>query len=234
LEETMRARQIMTKKVRTVGPDTPVRQIAKLMVKARVSAMPVVDAKNRVLGIVSEGDLLRRRETGTDRRYSWWLDLISDPNVRAADYAKSHGLAARDVMSRSVVSVTTDTDISEIADVLEKWSIKRVPVLAGGKLAGIVSRGDLVRALAKSQAKKRRRQSDTAIREALRRAMKRTSWGGDALVNYTVNKGVVELYGLAASSAARDGLRVLAENIDGVRRVKDDLQVRPALIYGAS
>lgn len=230
----MRARQIMTKKVFTVGAETPVRTIAKLMVKARISAVPVVDGKSRVVGVVSEGDLLRRRETGTAKRYSWWLDLISDPRARAADYAKSHGLKARDVMSRSVVSVTTETDVGEIADVLEKYDIKRVPVLSGGKLAGIVSRGDLVRALAGAKAKKPRKQSDTAIREALRRGIQRAGFGGEAMVNYTVAKGVVELYGLAASQAARDGLRVLAENIAGVRRVNDQLQVRPALIYGAS
>lgn len=228
----MRARQIMTKKVLTVAPETPVRQVAKLMAKARVSAVPVVDSKKRVLGIVSEGDLLRRPETGTTKRYSWWLDLVSDPAARAADYAKSHGLAARDVMTRSVVSITTDTEIADVADVLEKYQIKRVPVLAGGRLAGIVSRGDLVRALANTQAKKRRRQSDTAIREALRRAMKQTSWGNDALVNYSVSKGVIELYGFTASRAARDGLRVLAENIAGVRRVKDEMQVRPSLVNG--
>jgi CBS domain-containing protein len=229
----MRARQIMTKKVHTVAPETPVRQIAKLMVKARISAVPVVDAKKRVLGIVSEGDLLRRRETGTGKRYSWWLDLISDPRARAADYAKSHGRTARDVMSRSVVSVTGDTEVGEIADVLEKWDIKRVPVLSGGRLAGIVSRGDLVRALARAKPKKQPKQTDAAIRETLRRAIKNTAWADGAMINYSVTKGVVELYGLAPSQAARDGLRVLAGNIAGVRRVKDDLQVRPSLIYAA-
>lgn len=229
----MRARQVMTKKVQTVTPDTSVRRIAQLMAKARISAVPVVDAKKRVLGIVSEGDLLRRRETGTARRYSWWLDLLSDPRARAADYAKSHGLTARDVMTRTVVSVAPDTDVADIADVLEKWDIKRVPVLAGGKLAGIVSRGDLVQALASAKARPRRRKSDAAIREALARAIKNAGWADGLMVNYTVAKGVVELYGLAASQAARDGLRVLAENIAGVRRVKDDLQVRPALMHGA-
>lgn len=229
----MRARQIMTKKVLAVAPDAPVRKIAKLMVKARISAVPVIDPKKRVLGIVSEGDLLRRRETGTTRRYSWWLDLLSDPRARAADYAKSHGLTARDIMSRSVVSVAPDTDVAEIADILEKWDIKRVPVLAAGKIVGIVSRGDIVHALAGAKAKPKRRQSDAAIREALRKAIRNAGWVDGAMVNYSVAKGVVELYGLTASQAARDGLRVLAGNIPGVRRVKDELQVRPAVVYGS-
>ena len=227
----MRAREIMTKRVRTVKAETPVRDIARLMLKQRISALPVVDAKRRVLGIVSEGDLLRRPESGTAPRRSWWLDLLTDASSRAREYAKSRGRCARDVMTRTVVSVTPETDAADIADVLEKWKIKRVPVVRGEKLVGIVSRRDLLPAVAQGR-RRGGKVTDAAIGDALRREIGRNAWASSALVNFTVTKGVVELLGLVRSIDERDALRVMAEAAPGVRAVKNRLRLQP--VYAMS
>src|SRR6516165_4248713 len=148
----MRAMDVMTTGVITVDPDTSVQAIATLLSERGISGVPVVDAADRLLGIVSEGDLLHRVETGTERltrrRRSWWLDTIASDQELARDYVKSHGRTAKDVMTREVISVTDTTDLTEIAMLLETKRIKRVPVLREGKLVGIVSRANLVRALA--------------------------------------------------------------------------------------
>jgi len=152
----MRARDVMTPDVITVDPDTSVQAVAKLLSERGISGVPVVDAADQLVGIVSEGDLLHRVETGTDRRperltgrrRSWWLDTIASNEELARDYAKSHGRTAKDVMTRDVISVTDTTELADVAMLLETKRIKRVPVLRDGRLVGIVSRANLVRALA--------------------------------------------------------------------------------------
>src|SRR5271166_3644258 len=149
----MRAMDVMTTHVITVGPDTSVQEVAKILSERSISGVPVVDAENRLIGIVSEGDLLHRVETGTERRVqrrrrSWWLDTIGSDEELARQYIKSHGRTAKDVMTREVISVSDTTELADIAMLLETKRIKRVPVLRDGKLVGIVSRANLVRALA--------------------------------------------------------------------------------------
>jgi len=148
----MRAMDVMTTGVITVDPDMSVQAVAKLLFERGISGVPVVDAADRLVGIVSEGDLLHRVETGTERvagrRRSWWLDTIASDQELARDYVKSHGRTAKDVMTREVIAVTEATDLAEVAMLLETKRIKRVPVLRDGKLVGIVSRANLVRALA--------------------------------------------------------------------------------------
>jgi CBS domain-containing protein len=146
----MRAQDVMTSPPITVGPDTPVIDIARLLVERGISAVPVVDAGGRAVGIVSEGDLLRRSEIGTERPRSQWLELLLDRSVQAADFSKAHGLFARDVMTRDVISVSPDTDLGEIAQILEQRRIKRVPVVQDGVPVGIVSRANLLRGLVAS------------------------------------------------------------------------------------
>src|SRR5688500_4301503 len=143
----MKASDIMTSPVITVGPDTAVRHIARLLFEHRISAVPVLE-KGKLVGIVSEADLLHRHEIGTDRSVrNWWLQLVSaDRSI--SDYVRSHATRARDIMTREVAAVTPDTPLAEIATLLEKRRIKRVPVLLDGRLAGIVSRSNLVQALA--------------------------------------------------------------------------------------
>src|SRR5690606_11257928 len=143
----MRARDIMTTSVVTVSPETRVPDIARVLLERRISALPVVDGAGRVIGIVSEGDLLHRAENKTERRRSWWLDLISSADTLAEDYVKSHGLTAKDVMNAPVISATPDASLAELATLLERHGIKRVPILENGALVGIVSRADLLRGL---------------------------------------------------------------------------------------
>jgi CBS-domain-containing membrane protein len=125
----MKARDVMTAPVVTVPPETSVSEIARLLIERRISAVPVVDRSGKILGIVSEGDLLRRAETRTERRRPRWLEMLLDSSIRAADFAKAHGATAGDVMTREVIAVSPETDLAEIADVLERSRIKRVPVV---------------------------------------------------------------------------------------------------------
>src|SRR5436190_4302351 len=141
----MKAVDIMTARVVTARPDTRVSALAHLMSDNGISAVPIVDAEDRVVGIVSEGDFLRRGETDTQRRRGRWLRAFADPETLAGEYVKANGRTAADVMTRQVISVVEDTSVPDIVDLLERHDIKRVPVLRERKLVGIVSRGNLVR-----------------------------------------------------------------------------------------
>src|SRR3974377_2500339 len=144
----MQAIGIMTSEVIAVDEDATVAAVAKLLAERGISGVPVVDENNRVIGMVSEGDLLHRAETGTERRRSWWLDMMVSKNKRAGDYIKSHSGKVKDIMTRNVLSVTETTPVADIALLLETNRIKRVPVVRDGKLVGIVSRANLARGLA--------------------------------------------------------------------------------------
>ena len=223
----MLARDIMTRNVLVVTPSTAVEEIARLLVTNRVSAVPVVDDNKTILGIVSEGDLLRRPETGSGRRRSWWLELLSDTPTLASDYVKSHGRRARDVMTPRVISVTEDTELGDIADLLETRQIKRVPVAREGKLVGIVSRADIIRALAQRQAPAPTGSiDDNSIREALMAKLDAEPWAEATFINVVVKDGVVTFNGLVSSRAQSAALRVLAEGVPGVKLVEENTQVR--------
>ncbi|MCK6452658.1 MAG: CBS domain-containing protein [Alphaproteobacteria bacterium] len=226
----MLAKDVMTSEVCTVGPDTGVGEIARLLLDRRISAVPVVDAAGKLNGIVSEGDLMRRTETGTERRRSWWLELLSENRDLAHEYVKSHGLTAKDVMTPTVVTVSEDTTLSDIASTLERNRIKRVPVLREGKLVGIVSRANLLQALAAAGTKKAKAPAgDRALREAVLQSFKSQTWTPDLTVNVTVKDGQVSLYGLVASEDERRALRVAAEQLAGVGKVNDQLSVSSVL-----
>lgn len=221
----MVARDVMTTRVVTVKPESSVREVAQLLLEHRISAVPVVDADGRILGIVSEGDLIGRPEIGTPRRRSWWLAWFGGAGEGAAEYVKAHGRHARDVMTRGVVSIAEDTPLGEVAQLLEERQIKRVPVVHDEKLVGIVSRADLLRALASAKDRTRPtgESSDQAIREQLLTVLDRQSWAMLARVNVTVADGIVHLWGLADSEEQRRALLVAAEGIPGVRGVQDHL-----------
>ena len=216
----MTASDIMTCPVITVGPDTLVRHIAGLLLEHRISAVPVLE-KGKLVGIVSEADLLHRHEIGTERSARGsWLQLFSTDRP-IADYVKSHATRARDIMTRDVVTVTPDTPLAEIATLLEKRGIKRVPVLQGGRLAGIVSRSNLVQALAaKGRLLNAGDSGDGAIRVRLSAELERQPWW-PIVSNVIVTDGVVHYFGMVDSEAQRQPARVAAENVPGVRRVED-------------
>lgn len=220
----MKASDIMTSPAITAGPDTPISKIAALLLGHHISAVPILD-EGRLAGIVSEGDLLHRHEIATERHAragSWWLRLFSEDRS-AAQYVKSHARQARDVMTRDVVSVAPETPVAEIADLLETRGIKRVPVLRGGTLVGIVSRANLVQALAVAARRDKPAQpsTDDAIRGRLLSELQRCSWWRPAWSNVLVSEGVVHYWGTIDSEDERDAARVAAENIAGVRGVED-------------
>ncbi len=230
----MQASDIMTAKVVTVSVDTDVEVIARLLLERRISAVPVVDSSDHILGIVSEGDLIRRPETETERHRSWWLRLLADKTERAEEYVKSHGRRADHVMTRDVVTVTEDSNVGEIAELLEQRRIKRVPVVRDGKLVGIVSRANLLQGLA---AHKERIEApttdDRSIRDRVLAVLNEQDWVSHGGLNVIVNDGVVELWGWAESQKERDALRLAAKSVEGVREVKDRLGKLAPWVWGA-
>ena len=227
----MRAMDIMTSEVITIGEDATVPEAAKLMVERGISAVPVVDLENRIVGMVSEGDLLHRAETGTERRRSWWLDMVSSTNKLAGEYIKSHSAKVKDVMTRDVLSVTEETPAADIAVLLESNRIKRVPVVKDGKIVGIVSRANLVRALAMTitEGVGTAEVDDRTIRARLLSELKAQKWAEVSPANVTVKDGIVHLWSSFLSEQERRALIVAAENVPGVRRVEDHM--RPVAAY---
>jgi CBS domain-containing protein len=228
----MRAMDVMTSEVITVDEDASVQAVAKLLAERGVSAVPVVDRENRVIGMVSEGDLLHRTETGTERRRSWWLDMMASTNKLAGDYVKSHSGKVKDVMTRDVISVTETTPVADIAVLLETNRIKRVPVVRDGKLVGIVSRANLVRALAMTinEATDGAEADDRSIRDKLLAELKAEKWAEVSPANVTVKDGVVHLWSSYLSEQEKRALVVAAENIPGVRGVEDHMRPVPAYL----
>jgi len=227
----MRATDIMTSEVITVEENATVQAAAELMAEHGISALPVVDKDTRVIGIVSEGDLLHRAETATEQRRSWWLEMMTSTNQLAGEYIKSHSAKVTDVMTRDVISVTDATPVADIAVLLETHRIKRVPVLRDGRLAGIVSRANLVRALAMTinERASSTEADDENIRNKLLAELKAQKWAEVSPANVTVKDGVVHLWSSYLSEQEKRALVVAAENIPGVRRVEDHM--RPVPVY---
>jgi len=222
----MRASDVMSINVSVAWPDTSVQEIARRLCERQVSALPVVDAEDRVLGIVSEGDLMRRVELGTDVRRSWWLDLLSSDASLAGDYVKAHGRTARDVMTRPVITVDEATDLKDVARLLESKHIKRVPVLRGGKLVGVVSRADIIRGLIAAGAgwPRARTRDDASIRTAIQEELRKLPFAVGAHANAIVEDGIVHLWGHVETPEQRNGIRVAVENIPGVKQVVDNMK----------
>jgi len=226
----MQAQDVMSTVVATIDAGATVQEAAKLMLERRISALPVMDSKDRVIGVISEGDLVRRTELGTGAARSWWLRLFAEN--AAQDYLKTHGTSMSDVMTRPAVSVRRSAPLHEVARLLEKHRIKRVPVLEAGRLVGIVSRADLVRRLATSPARPApRASSDRALR---RQVLKQVAQSGvDTLyVNVTVEGGTVHLWGSVRSALEQKALRAAAKAA-GIRKVEDHTFVMPLRLMGA-
>jgi len=221
----MQARDIMTPDVISVAPDTSIAEVVRLMLAHRISAVPVLD-EGRVVGIISEGDLLRRVETGTNAPPSRWLELVHSGDARAADYVKTHGRRADEVMTRSVITVGEDAPVAQIARILAAHRFRRVPVMRGERLVGIVSRANLMQALASHMAAPAEgpNPDDRRIRDALLAEIANQSWAAPGDASVTVSNGVVHLWGGIDSEAKHRALVVTAENIPGVIAVEDHMQ----------
>ena len=230
----MQAKDVMTTNVVTVTSDDRVEDIAKLLLERHISGAPVLDADGRLVGVVSEGDLMRRLEGDAGRR-SWWLKLLASPEERARDYTKSHGRLAGDVMTREVVTVAEDTPVGEIAHLLERRRIKRVPVVRDGKVVGIVSRANLLHGLAahKDRVASEPSPDDRTIRKAVMALVERQGWITHGSLNVMVSDGVVELWGWVDSEDERKALRLAVEEVAGVNAVQDHLGSLPPYLRGA-
>ena len=228
----MQARDVMVSPVVTVGPTATVRQVAQILLDRRISAVPVVDAENKVLGIVSEGDLLHRAESATERSPSWWLRLLTGDAQLATDYVKSHAIKVQDIMTRDVATAAPETPLHEIAMVLEERQIKRIPILnKEGQLVGIVSRANLLQAIASAGPKLEISLPDSTIRKRFFEELRKQPWANTFNVSATVQNGVVDIWGFAPSFAERTAIRVTAEAIPGVVTVNDHLLETPAFVY---
>jgi CBS domain-containing protein len=230
----MRAMDVMTANVITVDPNTSVQALATLLSERGISGVPVVEADGRLVGIVTEGDLLHRAETGTERRTerrrARWLDTIGSDQEAARDYVKAHGRIVREIMTRDVISVTDTTELADVATLLETKRIKRVPVLRDGKLVGIVSRANLVRALAMTRSEPAAEvdSDDRTIREKLLAELKGQEWVHIWGADIIVRDRVVHLWFSDDRSAEeRQALRVAAENVPGVRQVEEHIVPAP-------
>lgn len=219
----MRVRDVMVAPVITVTPSTSVQEAAKLLLERKISAAPVLDEKGTLVGIVSEGDLLHRVEAGTERHRAWWLQAFVEDDSLAAEYVKSHGRKVSDVMTRSVMTATPETPLHEVATLMEKNAIKRLPILENGHLVGIVSRANLLQAVASARQLLEITPSDKAIRDRILASLKAEAWAHTGLLNVTVSDGIVDLWGVAESKAERKALKVAAESTPGVRAVNDNL-----------
>ncbi|MCA0303724.1 MAG: CBS domain-containing protein [Proteobacteria bacterium] len=230
----MQAMKVMTRTVVTVPADATVWAAADILLGARVSAAPVVDADGRMLGIVSEADLLNRPELGTVPARSWLQRLLTDEAILARDYLRSHSHRVSDVMTRKVVSVEERTDLKDIAALMQKHRIKRVPVVRDGKVVGIVSRANLLQGLlAREPQPATAPAADDALRAEVVAVLAGHDWGA-GVSNVVVENGVVHVWGNVASPTVREAVRVAAENVPGVQRVVNKVVVLPrdALMFG--
>jgi CBS-domain-containing membrane protein len=220
----MRAMDVMVRDVVTVSPEDDVGRVIELLAEHDTSALPVVDAGGNVVGMIGDLDLLRRPELGTEKHRPWWIEAMTPASTLAAEFAKSHGRRVAEVMSTNVVSAAEDTPLGDIATLLEKHRIKRVPILRDGKLVGMVSRSNLIQALASSQHQPHdAAETDRDIRAILLTQLGEQDWTDFGSRNIIVTDGVVHLWGLVGSEAERKALTALAEGVPGVVRVSDEM-----------
>lgn len=227
----MKASDIMATNVVTVAATATVQEVAGLLFEKHISAVPVIGDKGELLGIVSEGDLLRRAEVGTERRRSWWLQALKSKNALADEFVKSHAHRVTDVMTHRVITAGPDSTLSEIATLLEKNGIKRVPIVKAGKVVGIISRANLIQALA-SIAKpglSEVKADDASVRERILAQFRSQSWTKPWMLNVVVHNGIVDLWGVVNSQAEKKAVRVATETTPGVRLVNDNLQMWSAI-----
>jgi CBS domain-containing protein len=224
MEAAMKAEDVMTRDVVSIDPDATVLQAARLMLQHHISGLPVIDRSGNLVGVLSEGDFLRRRETSTERRRSRWLEFLMGPGRMAAEYSHSHGSKVSEVMTSDVQTVDVATPLEDIVEAMERRRIKRVPVLCGGLVVGIITRSNLMHAMVSlARVAQPAVGDDATIRERLLAEIQKAQWAPVATVNVVVHEGVVELWGAIIDERQRTALQVAAENIPGVKAVKDHL-----------
>jgi CBS domain-containing protein len=218
----MNVRDVMTPRVLSVAPDESIFVAAQLMLQKRISGLPVIDGRGDLVGIVSEGDFLRRAETATERKRPKWMEFLLGPGRLADEYVKISSRKVRDVMTDEVRTVTPDAPLEDVVRLMERHHIKRVPVTEGRKVVGIVTRANLLHAMASFVSEVAPSSADdTAIRKQLIAELERQSWAPVTRIDVTVRNGVVQLSGTVTDERQRQALRVAADNIPGVKKIED-------------
>jgi len=226
----MKARDVMSRDVPTVRPDTSVIDAAKLLLSHRIGAIPVVDADGKLAGLVSEADLLHRAETGTVHERSWWLRAITPGEVLAREYVKTHARQVQDVMSLDVVHVPEDADLATVVDKMDERSAWTIPVVRDERPVGLVNRATLLQLfVGRTASAKPQQRDDAAIRQRVVDEFRSQPWAGLWSSNVIVHDGIVHLWGWAPSEIVRDACRVAAENVPDVKAVENHIHV-PRLI----
>jgi CBS domain-containing protein len=218
----MQVKDVMTPNVICIDSDEPVLKAARLMLQNRISGLPVIDKDGELVGIVTEGDFLRRSELGTQRRRPKWLEFILGPGRLAQEYTRSAGRKVEEIMTPDPRTIGVDETREEVVNTMERHHVKRLPVTRSGRVVGIISRANLMHALASlSRDAKSSSGSDSAIRDKILAAIGKQDWA--PRINVIVNGGVAELHGVITDDRERADLIVAAENVPGVKRVRDHL-----------
>ncbi len=220
----MQARDEMVRDVVTITPDADIEEAIELLVAHDISAVPVVDGDANLVGIISEADLIQRPEIGTEKRRPWSLEAVTPAATLAEEFAKAYGKKVREMMTKHVVSATEDTPLSEIAALLERKRIKRVPITRDGKVVGVVSRANLIQALASVVGDVEQSPiTDRKIWDDLLDRLKQQLWTDFGARNVIVSRGEAHLWGLVSSDSEREALIALAESVPGVTRVSEEM-----------
>lgn len=219
----MRAHQIMSKDVIAVGPDASIVDAARLMLDHHISGLPVLDKDGKLVGIISEGDFLRRSEIGTQRRRPRWLQFLIGAGREADEFVRQSGRKVEEIMSHDAVTVNEDTALEELVSLMEKHDVKRLPVMRGERLVGIVTQANLLQAVASlARDVPDPTADDDHIRERITQAIAKANWRPIGL-QVTVRNGVVHLHGIIVNDDSRQAAIVAAENVAGVKEMHDHL-----------
>ena len=219
----MKAREIMSLEVVSVSPDASILEAVRLMLQNRISGLPVVDRQGTLVGVVTEGDVLRRAETGTQRKRARWIEFFMGQGQSADEYVRTHGRKVADVMTPTPITITEDTRLDDIVNLMEQRAVKRLPVARQGRVVGIVSRANLLHALASVVGElPASATTDVTIREQIMSELSNKAWSPRDF-NVVVRDGVVELWGEILDEREREAAKIAAENVAGVKAVKDHL-----------
>jgi CBS domain-containing protein len=222
----MRADEVMTRNPTTIAPQASVAEAVRSMLDARVSGLPVVDEAGRLVGVITEGDLLARAELGTEKKRAKWLEFLFGPGRSAEDFVQSHGRRVEEVMTRSPITVLPSAGLDEVVETMIDKRVKRLPVVDGGSLVGVVSRADVLRALSGAFAAAPAAESevgDAELVERIRRVLAGQSWAPATSLDIRAANGTVELWGSILDERQREAIRVAVENVPGVKAIADHL-----------